>query len=94
MLSNSEVEEYKQMIDKYNKAVASEQAMQEQLSLLKKQAQEILAKYGLKKLSDINQLKTKLEEMETEIKESREAMITYIEAINSKKEEKSRILIS
>lgn len=94
MLSNSEVEEYKQMIDKYNKAVASEQAMQEQLSLLKKQAQEILAKYGLKKLSDINQLKTKLEEMETEIKESQEAMIAYIEAINSKKEEKSRILIS
>ena len=94
MLSNSEVEEYKQMIDKYNKAVASEQAMQEQLSLLKKQAQEILAKYGLKKLSDINQLKTKLEEMETEIKESREEMIAYIEAINSKKEEKGRILIS
>lgn len=94
MLSNSEVEEYKQMVDKYNKAVATEQAMQEQLSLLKKQAQEILAKYGLKKLSDINQLKTKLEEMETEIKESQEAMIAYIEAINSKKEEKGRILIS
>ena len=46
MLSNTEIEEYKRTLDSYNKAVASETAMQEQLTLIKKQAQEILAKYG------------------------------------------------
>lgn len=93
MLDNTEIERYKQIVERYNKAVASEQAMQEQLALIKKQAQEILAKYGCKKLSDINILKSQLEDMEVELKRSQEEMISYIEQVNAKKEEKDRILL-
>ena len=45
MLSNTEIEEYKRTLDSYNKAVASENAMQEQLTLIKKQAQEKMVDY-------------------------------------------------
>lgn len=94
MLSNAEIEEYKRTVEKYNKAVATEQAMQEQLSIIKKQAQEILAKYGCKKLSEISVLKDKLSQMEDEIKKGQEEMVEYIEKVNAKKEEKDRILMS
>ena len=93
MLNNKEVEEYKRVIEKYNQAVADENAMQAQLSVIKKQAQEILQKYGFKKMSDIALLTEKLEAMETEIKQSQEDMLAYIEQVNAKKAEKDRILI-
>ena len=93
MLNNSEIEEYKRVIDKYNKAVADENAMQAQLTVVKKQAQEILQKYGYKKMSDASLLNEKLEEMETEIKKSQEEMLAYIEQVNAKKAEKDRILL-
>lgn len=93
MLNNKEVEEYKRVIEKYNQAVADENAMQAQLSVIKKQAQEILQKYGFKKMSDIALLNEKLEAMETEIKQSQEDMLAYIEQVNAKKAEKDRILL-
>ncbi len=93
MLNNKEVEEYKRVIEKYNQAVADENAMQAQLSVIKKQAQEILQKYGFKKMSDIALLTEKLETMETEIKQSQEDMLAYIEQVNAKKAEKDRILL-
>lgn len=93
MLNNKEVEEYKRVIEKYNQAVADENAMQAQLSVIKKQAQEILQKYGFKKMSDIALLTEKLEAMETEIKQSQEDMLAYIEQVNAKKAEKDRILL-
>lgn len=93
MLNNNEIEEYKRVIDKYNKAVADENAMQAQLTVVKKQAQEILQKYGYKKMSDASLLNEKLEEMETEIKKSQEEMLAYIEQVNAKKAEKDRILL-
>lgn len=93
MLDNKEVEEYKRVIEKYNQAVADENAMQAQLSVIKKQAQEILQKYGFKKMSDIALLTEKLETMETEIKQSQEDMLAYIEQVNAKKAEKDRILL-
>ena len=94
MLNNSEIEEYKKVVDKYNKAVSDENAMQAQLTVIKKQAQEILQKYDCKKMSDISVLKEKLESMETEIKSSQEKMLDYIEQVNKKKEEKDRILMN
>ena len=94
MLNNSEIEEYKRIVDKYNKAVFDENAMQAQLVVIKKQAQEILQKYGCKKMSDISVLKEKLEGMETEIKQSQQEMLNYIEQVNVKKEEKDRILLN
>ena len=94
MLSNTEIEEYKRTLDSYNKAVASETAMQEQLTLIKKQAQEILAKYGCKKMSDVSVLKDKLAGMEDDLKRSQAEMVDYIEKVNAKKAEKDRILLS
>jgi len=94
MLSNSEIEEYKKIVDKFNKAVSDENAMQAQLAVIKKQAQEILQKYGCKKLSEVSVLKEKLEGMEAEIKKSQEDMLAYIEQVNKKKEEKDRILMN
>jgi rubrerythrin len=93
MLSNAEIEKYKQIIDQYNKAVADENAMQGQLAVLKKQAQEILQKYGCKKMSEISILQEKLAGMEEEIKQSQEEMLAYIAEVNRKKEEKDRILL-
>lgn len=93
MLSNTEIEEYKRTLDSYNKAVASETAMQEQLTLIKKQAQEILAKYGCKKMSDVSYLKDKLAGMEEDLKRSQAEMVDYIEKVNAKKAEKDRILL-
>ena len=93
MLSNTEIEEYKRTLDSYNKAVASETAMQEQLTLIKKQAQEILAKYGCKKMSDVSVLTDKLAGMEEDLKRSQAEMIDYIEKVNAKKAEKDRILL-
>lgn len=93
MLSNSEIDEYKRVLDKYNKAVATETAMQEQLSMIKKQAQEILNKYGCQKMSEINVLKDKLAGMEEELKTSQTEMLEYIEKVNMKKAEKDRILL-
>ena len=93
MLSNSEIDEYKRVLDKYNKAVATETAMQEQLSMIKKQAQEILSKYGCQKMSEISVLKDKLAGMEEELKTSQTEMLEYIEKVNMKKAEKDRILL-
>ena len=93
MLSNTEIEEYKRTLDSYNKAVASETAMQEQLTLIKKQAQEILVKYGCKKMSDVSVLKDKLAGMEEDLKRSQAEMVDYIEKVNAKKAEKDRILL-
>lgn len=93
MLSNSEVENYKRVVEQFNKAVADENAMQAQLTVIKKQAQEILQKYGCKKMSDISVLKEKLEGMEADIKKSEEDMLAYIEQVNEKKAEKDKILL-
>lgn len=93
MLSNTDIEDYKRTVEKYNKAVSDENAMQAQLAVIKKQAQEILQKYGCKKLSDVSVLKEKLESMEEEIKKSQSEMLAYIEQVNKKKEEKDRILM-
>ena len=70
-----------------------EQAMQAQLAMIKKQAQEILQKYGCKKMSEISTLQARLSDMETEIKKNQEEMLAYIEEVNKKKEEKDRILL-
>lgn len=94
MLNNFEIEEYKKIVDKFNKAVSDENAMQAQLAVVKKQAQEILQKYGCKKLNEISVLKEKLESMEVEIKKSQDEMLAYIEQVNKKKEEKDRILMN
>ena len=93
MLSNTEIEEYKRTLDSYNKAVASETAMQEQLTLIKKQAQEILAKQVCKKMSDVSVLKDKLAGMEEDLKRNQAEMVDYIEKVNAKKAEKDRILL-
>lgn len=93
MLSNAEIENYKRIVDQYNKAVADENAMQGQLAVIKKQAQEILQKYGCKKMSEISVLQEKLAGMEEEIKQSQEEMLAYIAEVNKKKEEKDRILL-
>lgn len=94
MLNNYEIEEYKRIVDRFNKAVSDENAMQAQLAVVKKQAQEILQKYGCKKLNEVSVLKEKLEGMEAEIKKSQDEMLAYIEQVNKKKEEKDRILMN
>ena len=93
MLSNSDIENYKKIVAQFNIAQADEQAMQAQLAMIKKQAQEILQKYGCKKMSEISTLQAKLSDMETEIKKNQEEMLAYIEEVNKKKEEKDRILL-
>ena len=93
MLSNTEIEEYKKVIERYNKAVADETAMQAQLDVIKKQAQEILQKHGCKKMGDISVLQDKLAGMESEIEKSKQEMLQYIEQVNAKKAEKDRILL-
>lgn len=93
MLKNEEIEKYKNTVEKYNKALATEETMKEQLVLLKKQAQEILQKYGCSNFKDIKVLETKLENMETKIMISQAEMLDYIEKVNEKKEEKDRILL-
>ena len=93
MLSNSDIENYKKIVAQFKRAQADEQAMQAQLAMIKKQAQEILQKYGCKKMSEISTLQAKLSDMETEIKKNQEEMLAYIEEVNKKKEEKDRILL-
>ena len=93
MLSNTEIEEYKKVIERYNKAGADETAMQAQLDVIKKQAQEILQKHGCKKMGDISVLQEKLAGMEAEIEKSKQEMLQYIEQVNAKKAEKDRILL-
>lgn len=93
MLKNEEIEKYKSTIERYNKALATEEAMKEQLVVLKKQAQEILQKYGCSSFRDIKTLETKLENIETQIMISQAEMLEYIEKVNEKKEEKDRILL-
>lgn len=93
MLSNTEIEEYKKVIERYNKAVADETAMQAQLAVIKKQAQEILQKHGCKKMGEISVLQEKLAGMEAEIEKSKQEMLQYIEQVNAKKAEKDRILL-
>jgi hypothetical protein len=93
MLSNTEIEEYKKVIERYNKAVADETAMQAQLDVIKKQAQEILQKHGCKKMGEISVLQEKLAGMEAEIEKSKQEMLQYIEQVNAKKAEKDRILL-
>ena len=93
MLSNTDIEEYKRVIERYNKAVADENAMQAQLEVIKKQAQEILQKHGCKKMGEISVLQEKLAGMEAEIEKSKQEMLQYIEQVNAKKAEKDRILL-
>ena len=93
MLNNTEIEEYKKVIERYNKAVADETAMQAQLDVIKKQAQEILQKHGCKKMGEISVLQEKLAGMEAEIEKSKQEMLQYIEQVNAKKAEKDRILL-
>lgn len=93
MESNVNIDRYKSVLEQYNKAIADENAMQAQLAMIKKQAQEILQNYGCTKLSDISVLKDKLATIEAEIQQSEVEMIQYINAVNEKKAEKDRILL-
>lgn len=93
MLSDSEIEKYQQTVERYNKAVAEETAMQSQLQMVKQQAMEILKKYGYKKMSNLGDLQAKLYDMEADIKKSEQEMLTYIQQVNEKKAEKDRILL-
>lgn len=88
MLDAKDIEEYKELQEQTKEANAEKQQMLAEIKVLKKQGEEKLQKYGFTSFSDIPKLKTKLEELETQVLKERDEMKEYCNYIATKKMEK------
>lgn len=88
MLSNIDIEQYKELQKEVADANTEKQTMLAEIKVLKNQGLEKLKKYGYESFSDIPKLKAKLEEMEKQIIKERDEMKDYCTYIAEKKMEK------
>ena len=88
MLSNSDIEQYKQLQKEVADANTEKQTMLAEIKVLKKQGLDKLKKYGYESFSDIPKLKAKLEELEKQVLKERDEMRDYCAYIAAKKMEK------
>lgn len=88
MLSNTDIEQYKELQKEVADANTEKQTMLAEIKVLKNQGLEKLKKYGYESFSDIPKLKAKLEEMEKQIIKERDEMKDYCTYIAEKKMEK------
>lgn len=88
MLSNADINEYKELQKETADANTEKQQMLAEIKVLKKQGLEKLGKYGFDSFSDIPKLKEKLEALEKQVLKEKEEMKEYCSYIADKKMEK------
>ena len=88
MLTNSDIEQYKQLQKETAEANVEKQTMKAEIQVLRKQGIEKLKKYGFENFSDIPKLQAKLKELEEQVLKERDAMKDYCAYIAEKKMEK------
>lgn len=93
MLETSKIDEIKRTISELKKAESDVVSLEAEMNMVKKQATEIFKKYNMKGFSDIPVLENKLSELENSLLEHQQQAISYIEKVNSIKQETESILI-
>lgn len=93
MLNTQELEEYKELVERANKAKATMQDMQTEINLHKSQCIAILKEYGYTNFSDLPKMEAKIAELEKTIKEEKDSMISYIQYVDEKKQQKESIML-
>ena len=88
MLSNSDIEQYKQLQKEVADANTEKQTMLAEIKVLKKQGLDKLKKYGYESFSDIPELEAKLEELEKQVIKEGDGIRDYCAYIADKKMEK------
>lgn len=88
MLSNEDIEQYKQYQKEVQDANIEKQTMKAEIQVLRNQGLEKLEKWGLKSFSDIPKLKEKLDALEAQVLKERDEMKDYCAYIADKKMEK------
>lgn len=91
MLSNDDINNYRELQEEVKEANAERQALKAEIQVYVKQGKERLAKYGLSSFQDIPKLKKMLDEMEKKVLQEREDMIKYCTYMADKKQEKAQI---
>ena len=93
MLTDTELNNYKQLLEKGRKAEQELNSIETEINVHKQQCIEKLKSYGYTKFSDVDKMLPKLEEIENKIKEHSAEIEEYIKYVNEKKEEKEGILL-
>ena len=88
MLSNEDIENYKQLQKEVADANIEKQTMKAEIQVLRNQGIEKLQKWGLKSFSDIPKLKEKLASLEAQVIKEKKEMQEYCAYIADKKMEK------
>ena len=88
MLDNNDITQYRELQKQTAEANTEKQQMLAEIKVLKNQGLEKLKKYGFESFSDIPKLNAKLEELEKQVIQERDAMKDYCAYIADKKMEK------
>lgn len=91
MLSNQDIAQYKQLKKEVDEANVEKQTMKAEIAVFKKQGLDKLKKYGYESYSDIPKLKELLDDLEKQVKEEKEQMVSYCTYMADKKAEKMAI---
>lgn len=94
MLTEEEINNYKQLIEKGKKAEQELNSIEAEINVRKEQCIEKLKAHGCKKFSDIDTvLLPRLQEIEEKIKNHSTEIEEYIKYVNEKKEEKEQVIM-
>ena len=93
MLEQDKIEEYTRLLKECEKAKQTAQNITTEINMLKKQGIEKLKEKGYNSLADASKIDEEIAEIEKEIERQIPKMKAYVEEVNTKKEEKEKILM-
>jgi hypothetical protein len=91
MLSNEEIEAYKQLQKQTQEANVDKQTLKTEIKVISEQGLEKLQKYGFESYKDIPKLQAHIEKLEAKVREEAEQMRQYCTYMAEKKMEKLTI---
>ena len=91
MLSNEEIEAYKQLQKQTQEANVDKQTLKTEIKVISEQGLEKLQKYGFESYKDIPKLQAHIEKLEAKVREEAEQMRQYCTYTAEKKMEKLTI---
>lgn len=91
MLTNADIEKYKDLQKQVAEANADKQTMRAEIKVFHEQGLEKLAKYGFSSYQDIGKFKEKIDQIELKVREEMKQMEEYCKYMADKKLEKMAI---
>lgn len=91
MLSNADIERYKDLQKQTQEANNEKRTMQAEIKVYSERGMELLAKYGYESYKDLPKLKERIEKMEKEIVSETQQMEDFCRHMADKKLEKMTI---